>query len=593
MASIFEKISQATNVALEAYIQRGKDTIEKSRRDLEENKKFIEPKAFSFEEQTDADDIGYRQRPSAITFEVLRQMSLRNVVIAAIIQTLVSYVKQHSKPQADKYSPGFKFIMRDNEAIPSDEDKSNISQLEHWLLNTGFTENRKPERQLSFNEFLTMITRDVLTYDQVAIETVAAQDGSLAYFLPVDSGSVYFATRQTLNDESLVTVLNENINAVNEEDRERVEQIKQRDSEKIKDEDYKYVQIFEGQIKRGFFEEELVFKMMNPVNDLNTHGYSIGPLEYLANIVSYHLYAEAHNRLFFVQGFASRGILHLEGEIPREQVDAFRRQWREQLSGTTNAWRTPIMAGGNKINWVPLHVSNKDMEWTSWIEYLIKLMCALYGISPTEINFDIAKTHGHSSLGETGAKMNQVLKNSHNRGLKPLLSFLEDVINEKIIKRFNEEYYLKYKFTFCGLDAESKMEELERQEKEGKVWKTFDEIRAEHDYPKLKEGGHIVGNSEYLQWYLSFSKEAKEKQQMIQDSQEKMAQQKIGMGENKTDNKLGKQNPSDNTSKNSSKKKINKPDEISKSYEKDNDNNELEKSFSNDPQLLRVEIYKI
>jgi len=367
--SIFSQIREATSITMENYISKAKRSI------ANKNEFTIDRKALSSVERSYQFEIGYRQRVSAITFDILRQMAMRNSVVASIIQTYVGKVKLFSQPQPDKYSPGFKIIMRDKDAEPSDDEKKEMKNLETWLLNTGSTENRDLNNQLGFVDFLEMSTRDLMTYDQVAIETIRANDGTLAYFLPASAGSLRFASPALNKHKDLIQTSKHDYRPepqlAHQDDYEREKKLAEKEDKRSKDEKYKYAQVYQGQVVRGFYEDELFLKMLNPTTELDSNGYSIGPLEMAANIVSYHLFAEAHNRLFFVQGFASRGILHIEGDVPPAQLDAFRRQWREQVSGTHNSWRTPILAGGNKINWIQLSQSNRDMEWSSWVEYLI------------------------------------------------------------------------------------------------------------------------------------------------------------------------------------------------------------------------------
>lgn len=502
--SIFGQLAQVTTLTLDSYIAKARRAIAGDVKKEE----VIERKALTISDTSQATDVGFRERTSGVTFEILRQMSLRDSVIAAIIQTRIGQVKSFGIVQSDKYSVGFKIIMRDHEAEPSEKDKREMLLLEGWILNTGLETNRPEESKLSLTEFLGLTTRDILTYDQIAVETVNANDDTLHYFIPSSAGSIRFAAKNLRQDKNLIDTYNSNPAEVTQPGTaQRDKDIAEKDVKRPDDDVYRYVQLIGGRIARAFYDDELVLKMMNPVTEVDTGGYSIGPLELCANIVSYHLFTEAHNRLFFVQGFASRGILHIEGDVPGQQLEAFRRQWREQVSGAQNSWRTPILAGANKINWVPLQMSNRDMEWSAWMEYLIKLMCAIYAIAPQEINFDITRA-GPSSLGEGGSRNETILEDSRDRGLRPLLRFFEDFINEQLISRFDSEAHKKYKFVFCGLDAETKKQELERQEKEGQVFKTINEIRSEHDLEDLSEGGDIVMNTNYMQWYTQYSNEA-------------------------------------------------------------------------------------
>ncbi len=491
--AIFENIKKALDLSLQSYIAKARKTLDTK------EEYVIERKSISGLEKHEDNEAGYKERASSVTFDILRQMAMRDSIVSAIIMTRVNQIKSFARLQPTKYDVGFKIVLRDKDATPTDEEKETMKDLENWILSTGNHEGRPDNTKMFFMDFLGMLTRDVLIYDQVGIETIAAKDGTLAYFVPAASGSLRWASKNLAKQKDIIAGSSSSNQFYDEKDRQHEEEILKNDAKK--DENYKLVQIHQGQIIRGFFDDEMILAMLNPVTDLEANGYSVGPLELLANIVSYHLFAEAHNRLFFIQGFASRGILHIQGDIPSHHLEAFRRQWREQLSGTQNSWRTPILAGGEKINWIPLQATNRDMEWSAWTEYLIKLICALYSIAPQEINFDITKSQG-PSLSDSGAKHDSVLTDSRIRGLWPLLKFFECIMNEKLLHRYNPQLYEKYEFIFCGLDVESKKNELDRIEKETITYKTINEVRAEFDLDPI-DGGDIIRDSNYIQMLMN------------------------------------------------------------------------------------------
>lgn len=498
MASLFDKVREAGSAFLDAQIVKSKRISLSGA--TARGEFFIDRKSITAKEKSKDFEMGYRDRRTTITFDILRQMAMRDSIVAAIIQTRVNQIKAFCQPQPDKYSPGFKIVMRDEKEEPNEQQQKEMFDIQNWILNTGYTEGRKEENIMNFTDFMTMTSKDVLTYDQLAIETIDTKQGTLGYFYPVSAGTIRFAAPTLHQHKDLISGNKDNFFVGSEEDPSTLLEMKIQERDQLREgnDPYGYVQIYQGQIVRAFFPDEMILRMMNPTTELDSNGYSIGPLELLANIVSYHLYSEAHNRLFFVQGFASRGILHIEGDIPPAQLDAFRRQWAEQVSGASNSWRTPVLAGGGKVNWIPLSTSNRDMEWSNWMEYLIKIICAIYGIDPKEINFDITKNTG-GMVSDSGRRNDVILKDSKDRGLRPLLKFYESVLNEDLIRRYDEEKYKKYKFIFCGLDIESKSSELERHKTELESYKTVNEVRKENDLEEIPHGD-ILLNATYTGW---------------------------------------------------------------------------------------------
>jgi hypothetical protein len=148
------------------------------------------------------------------------------------------------------------------------------------------------------------------------------------------------------------------------------------------------------------------------------------------------------------------------------------------------------------------------MEFDNWMHYLIRVICAIYQIDPAEINFDISKINT-STLNETSNEIR--IKASRDKGLRPLLDYIEDIINSELIRYWNPELYEKYQFLFVGLDAETRKEEVDRLEKETRVWKTANEARVEMGYPTIDDGDLIL-NATFTQY-----KQMKETQKMEEE----------------------------------------------------------------------------
>lgn len=222
----------------------------------------------------------------------------------------------------------------------------------------------------------------------------------------------------------------------------------------------------------------------------------ISELEFATMTITTHLQAENYNKMFFTHGFAARGLLHIQGDVTPANLKAFRSQWYAQVSGNANSWRTPIIAGVDKVDWIPLSASNRDMEYTQYIDHIIRTLCAIFAISPIEIGFDyLTKAPGQGGIGteDNDSKLQQ----SQVRGLKPLLTWIEGLVNEDILPNVDEDLALKYKFEFVGLEAESKMEELERQQQEAQVRATLNEIREESGLDPIL-GGEVVSNPAWI-----------------------------------------------------------------------------------------------
>jgi hypothetical protein len=206
------------------------------------------------------------------------------------------------------------------------------------------------------------------------------------------------------------------------------------------------------------------------------------------------LYAWQYNQKFFSQGSAAKGIINFKGTIPERQLQAFRRQWYQQIASVQNAWRTPVV-NSDDLQYINLQQSNRDMEFNAWMDFLLKVSCAMYAMDPTEINFKYGNVGQKSGLQEAANR--EKITESKERGLRPLLRFIANCINQHILWPINENF----EFSFVGLDAQTKDDVANLNQKRVKTLMTVDELRAEDDKPPLPDGkGEVLLDPTWLQW---------------------------------------------------------------------------------------------
>lgn len=528
--SIFQKVAEAT----EAYLD---GIIEKAKTKPAGESEYAERKAVIELGYPDEQQYGYKEKTGMVSAGVLRNMARKDSLIIAIQQTKLSQVHPFTKYQKDKYSPGW-IIDPVEVADVSDEDKleladpglddetrafkkheldkkraklkqkqsKELEKVKAFILNCGMPpeETDTTYRRWDFTKFVSAIVQDRLTYYYAAIELVPTKDGDkLHHFYPVSAGTIKYVSVRSAEE---YTKLMEPILM------ERTKMEKRFDPTKP----FRYVQVVRGKIVAAFTEDELIYEAVHPTVDPEDNGYAMGELEMLVRIITAHLYAEAHNTNFFTQGIGTKGILHIKGDnISRGQLEAFKRQWFNQVVNTRNAFRPPIIGMAEDVKWVELAQSNKDMEFDNWMNYLIKITCAVYQIDPSEINFDITKNNT-STLQE--ANNEERLKASKDKGLRPLLDYVENIINNHILTYWDKDLASKYKFKFVGFDAESRKSEQERLQKETTVWKTLNEARVEMGKQPI-EGGDIVLNATFTQYLAQKQQQAQAAQGLAPDGQ--------------------------------------------------------------------------
>ncbi len=427
---------------------------------------FVDP--FNYVEQ-----FGYREKPSSVTYDTMRQMSDRNTVVAAIIQTRLNQVSAFANPPKDQYSMGFQIVPRDKDQRMTGSVKDHIKRLENFLQYTGTTFS--PRRD-NFEEFLRKTNRDSLTFDQVNIEVVPDRTGKPAEFYAVDAGTM----RRAEYDDP-----DEKIRAYSES--------------RLID----YVQVLNGVIVNEFSFDEMIFGIRNPRTHILTSGYGTSELEILVNVITAHLWAEEYNRRFFSNSSTPKGILHIKGNIAPDQLEAFKEQWQAQISGVSNSWKTPVVNSEEDLNFVGFDQSSRDMEFNAWMDYLIRISSSVYQIDPAEINFDMRQGGAQTPMFESNNEAKERI--SKDKGLKPLLRFNENYINKNLIWRLNPEYSL----SLTGLEAKTPEQHLDMKIKEGQNFKTVNEIRKDMNLDPVKGPvGDTIMNPIAAQIYLAEQQEA-------------------------------------------------------------------------------------
>lgn len=407
---------------------------------------LVDPKAMYWDPFSLVEQLGYKERPSAITYATLQSMVWKVPLVNAIIQTRINQVSSFATPQRTRFDTGFRIRLRDLEAKPTKQDKLFMSEMENVLLTTGVTKD--PRGRESFESFLRKLTRDSLTYDQTCFEVVPGRDGRPVEWYAVDAGTIRLADTYRLHPED--------------------------DPDRIKS-----VQIYDQVVISEFSESELAFGVRNPRSDIRSQGYGTSELEMLVSTITHILWGLNYNANFFAQGSVSKGLLNLKGAIPEKQLRAFRRQWYQMISGVENAWRTPIV-NAEDIQWVNMHASNRDMEFSSWIDFLIKVACAVYQMDPIEVNF---KYGAGGARAMFGAADRAKLVESKDKGLKPLLRHFSRMFDKYIIWPINPNFMLE----FVGLESQSPKEVADLNTQRVRTIYTIDEVRAENDLPALPD----------------------------------------------------------------------------------------------------------
>lgn len=406
----------------------------------------------------------FKTRPSTKNMmdlnRVLKDFS-GNIILNSIIITRANQVSMYCSPaRSSETGMGYVIRMRDITEDPTSHDEANIKRIEDFLNNTA---NFKDEHRDNFTSFCKKVVRDTYIYDQVNFEKVFDSEENFVKFDMVDPTTIYLAT-----------------------DRHG----------KLIDHGERFVQVLQNKVVAKFDEKEMAFAVRNPRSDIHVNGYGFSEAEIGLKQIIAQENTETFNDRFFSHGGTTRGVLLVKAgqQQSTRALDIFRREWKSSLSGINGSWQIPVLSAED-VKFINMTPNANDMQFERWLNYLINVLCALYGIDPSEINFPnnggVTSRQG-SSLGQNNSK--EKTQASQNKGLQPLLRFIEDTVNTYILSEFGD----KYKFEFHGGDLQRQLEKIEISKQRGQVFETVNEIRKDFGLPPVP-GGDVILNGVHIQ----------------------------------------------------------------------------------------------
>lgn len=465
-----------------------------------QQKPNVDAKAYLIDPLQFTANLGYKDKLFSLTYTTLRRMA-KTPIINSIIKTRKNQIADFAEPQADRYNTGF--VIRKKpiggvEQKMDNEDRKIANAITDFILNCGSSSSWTGD---DFDTFIRKIVEDSLTFDQMTFECVRNRRGKLEYFLATDASTFRMAESAFKSDydnsffhrNGAGVFANESLRDLNKQIHGYYPQ---------------YVQVYQNAVVNEFYPWELCFGVRNPSTWVEANGYGCSELEDLINVVTSLLWGDEYNRRFFSQGSAPKGLLRIKSGMNEKALQQFKQQWQAMISGVMQSWKTPVVEAD--VDWIDLQKNNRDMEYNAWMEYLIKLACAIYSIDPTEIGWDISRSAGNSGLYE--ASQAERLQHSKDKGLYPILKFIQRKINKYIVEQINPDY----EFVFMGLNGMTIEKELEMDIKKIGSFATVNEIREKWDMKKLDETGDIIENSVYFQAYNQKKQAEMQKQQQEQ-----------------------------------------------------------------------------
>lgn len=285
--------------------------------------------------------LGYRERPSWVNYGMCTLISSRVPIIPNLVMLRMRHIENFSKKVTHKFETGVRVRPLDPTVTLTAADKREIARIEEIVFPTP-----DPVTGIeSFETIGTKMVKDSMIHDQVCIQVQRDRKGRPYRLYHMDASTIRLAALPTLGPQ-----LGEGRPFA--------------------------VQIKDGVVVETFTSDELLFHVCNPRTDIYGLGYGTPVIELLLSACTTFLNSWQYNQSQFTNGALTKGMINLQGErIPEDHLQDFREQFYTMLSGPANAFRVPIMNMQGQVQYVPFNGTNRDMEFSAWTDFLIKLLC--------------------------------------------------------------------------------------------------------------------------------------------------------------------------------------------------------------------------
>ena len=381
----------------------------------------------------------YYDPPTLLTYDAMRAMVRRTPVLAAAILTRVRQIRRFCSAQADS-GPGFHVRHRDRSHKPTKTEQDSIQLLQQYLENCGWEWHplrRDAARRTTFGDFIAMLAEDSLVLDSAPIEIEQRRDRrGIAGFYAIDGATMRLCTEEGYDG----------------------------------DDAYFAVQVIAGGVRTAYTREDLVLRPRNPSTSVYRAGYGQSEVDLMIQVVTGLLNAMDYNIAGFTRNEIPPGVLHISGNFDQADADAFKAYWRNMVQGANNRWKMPVLFSKDQESRAAFErfgVEWNEMAFSKWMSFLVSILCALLGMSPEEINTEGFTGNATSSL--SGSDTAEKLAMSREKGLRPVLSYFEQLISSYLIQPLSDQYV----FEWTGLEEEDAGQTLELN----KLGWTWNELR--------------------------------------------------------------------------------------------------------------------
>ena len=426
-------------------------------------------------------------------------------LVCQILQARSNMLASFGRPRTSRFAIGFEFEEMNNSKIPDDKEEfkklqDRIETTKQILWNCGVGTLADEHSTTNLSQFLKMITRDGLAYGRFAVEFIWKVDPKdneekIYAFRAVDAGTIYRILPQKESDQSV------RAQAILLLQRLRNQKF---DAEKYKKDEYKWVQVIEARPVQAFTEKELVVYNLYPVTNVEYNNYPLTPIDQALNAITTHINITLHNRLYFQNGRAARGMLVFKSDtIDEGTIQKIRLQFHQSINSVQNSWRMPVFAVGSddEVKWESIDISGRDAEFQYLMDNNARVILSAFQMSPEELPgyAHLARGTNTQALAESDNEWKMTA--ARDVGLRPLMYDIQDFMNSEILAKFDPALGKSHQLILAGLEHDSPEKESTRLAQDMPIHMTMNEIleKVEKDKLPAELGGDFLLNPQFKQ----------------------------------------------------------------------------------------------
>jgi hypothetical protein len=445
----------------------------------------------------------FKKRTTMIPNLLLKRVRDTEELIGGIILPLkANQVSLFGRPRPNRFDIGFTAdIKPELYEEYSDEQIEKIKrevvpQIREILLNCGKNTGLKDREKSTFSQFLKQIVEDVYIFGWWATEIRKDHAGNFHSFRAVDAGTIYYAapTKDKTQEAENIRKRARAILSKLEGHRIPIEPFSRGD--------YTWVQVIEDQPYQVFTDEQLIVWSLNPSTDILRAGYPNTIIERIVNSIITHINLTTHNKMFFLNGRAARSVMVFKSDnLDDGDIIAIRQQMTNHINTPNAAWRMPVFGISQKdeISIQPLDGTGRDMEFQYLADLNKRVILAAFQVSPDEIAALSYLSRGTNSQSLAEANNEWKLLKSQEAGLRPLLTAIEDFLNERLLPKINPDWAKLIRINLVGLDADSPEKEATLLSQASSLYYTFNDILDKVEKKRVQIGGDFPMNAAYMQ----------------------------------------------------------------------------------------------